>query len=177
MERLSTKPPGRCFWLTGLSGAGKSTIGRAFYRRLAEEKEAVIYLDGDLLREVFGQRTSYDQASRKQLAFTYGRLCRMLTDQGQDVVCATISMYHEVRAWNRANMPNYREVFIEVPMPVLIQRDQKQLYSRALRGEIKDVMGVDLAFEAPETPDLVLVNDGQKTPDQLAETLWAAFHS
>jgi len=177
MEKVSRKPPGTCYWLTGLSGAGKTTIGRAFYGLLSESDDAVVYLDGDILREVFGERTAYDQASRKQLAFTYGRLCRMLTDQGLDVVCATISMFHDVREWNRVNMPRYREVYIDVPMPVLVQRDQKQLYSRALRGEVKDVMGVDLAFEAPQNPDLVLINDGEKSPDQLAAALWEAFHS
>lgn len=171
-----TTSPGICYWLTGLSGAGKSTIGRALCQLLRSEKPGVIYLDGDVLREVFGERGGYDQASRRQLALTYARLCRMLTDQGQDVVCATISMYNQVRSWNRANMPHYREIYIEVSMEVLIERDQKQLYSRALRGEIKDVMGIDLAFEAPDQPDLVIQNQGDQTPSQLAETIYSAFN-
>lgn len=169
--------PGTCYWLTGLSGAGKTTIGRELYAKLREDQPHVIYLDGDVMREVLGSRQQYDQASRLGLASVYGRMCRMLTLQGQDVVCATISMYDEVRAWNRAQMEKYREIYVRVSMPTLIKRDQKQLYSRAMRGEVRDVMGVDLAFEAPKQPDLILDNEGDATPRELAEKIYAAFHS
>lgn len=168
--------PGTCYWLTGLSGAGKSTIGRHLAQRLRRDRPQVIYLDGDVMREVFGSQQHYDQDSRQQLAAVYGRMCRMLTSQGQDVVCATISMYEDVRSWNRANIKHYREIYVRVSMATLFQRDQKQLYSRAQRGEISDVMGVDLAFDPPQAPDLILDNEGDRSPQALAETIYAKFH-
>lgn len=167
---------GTCYWLTGLSGAGKSSIGTALFQRLRAVKPNVLFLDGDLLREVFGKTHAYDLSSRKALALTYGKLCRMLTQQGQDVVCCTISMFDEVRAWNRENIPRYREIYVRASMETLVARDQKQLYSKALRGEVKDVMGVDMDFEAPLRPDWVIENEGGELPDAIAEQLFLRFY-
>ena len=96
------------------------------------------------------------------------RLCRMLSEQGIDVVCATISLFRECQEWNRAHVARYCEIYLRVPMEVLVQRDQKQLYSRALRGEITDVMGVDLPIEEPSRPDIVIDNDGRQAPSDIA---------
>ena len=79
----------------------------------------------------------------------------------------TISMFHEVRDWNRQNIKKYKEVYIEVPMEVLEQRNQKGLYQSG-----SDVVGVDLDMELPKNPDLVLRNDGALTPKVMAEQIW-----
>lgn len=159
------------YWLTGLSGAGKTTIGTLFFQHLKTIKPNVVYLDGDVLREIFGGTHGHTLQERKQLAMRYSRLCKMLSEQGIDVVCATISLFHEVQEWNRQHIPGYKEVYIKVPIEVLTQRDQKQLYSRALRGEIKDVMGIDAAVEAPKNPDIVLENDGTRSVDEMVNNL------
>ena len=152
--------PGRLIWITGLAGAGKTTIGKQLYAQLKATKPEVVFLDGDQLREVFGKSEAYTQEERQQLALSYSRLCKVLCSQGIDVICATISMFTECHHWNRANIVRYCEIYIQVPMKILIERDQKQLYSRALQGEIKNVVGVDLGFVAPEKPDLILDNSG-----------------
>ena len=159
------------YWITGLSGAGKTTIGTLFYSYLQETKKNVIYLDGDSLREIFSLTQEYSLSERKILAMRYSRLCKMLTEQGVDVVIGTISMFNEVRQWNRENIKNYKEIYIKVPMKILIDRDQKQLYSRALRGEIKHVMGVDVEIEEPVNPDIIINNDGSSTPEQMTYQL------
>ncbi|MCW8901345.1 MAG: adenylyl-sulfate kinase [Gammaproteobacteria bacterium] len=159
------------YWLTGLSGAGKTTIGTIFYSYLKETKNNVVYLDGDALREIFGDTQQYSPSERKILAMRYSRLCKMLTEQGIDVVIATISMFHEVREWNRENIENYNEIYIKVPMEVLIARDQKKLYSRALRGEIEHVMGIDVEIEEPGNPDVIIINDGSSTPEYMMNQL------
>ena len=158
-------------WITGLSGAGKTTIGRFFAEKLRLHHKNVVFLDGDILREIFGGNIGHAPEERLGLAKRYSRLCRMLADQKIIVVCATHSMFHEVRNWNRENIENYWEIYLKVPMDVLIERDQKQLYSRALRGEIEHVMGIDEELEEPENPDIVLLNDGSKTPDKIVEHL------
>ena len=99
----------------------------------------------------------------------------MLSDQGFDVVCATISLFRECQEWNRVHIPDYHEIYLRVPMQVLVERDQKQLYSRALRGEVKDVMGIDLPVEEPVRPEFIIDNDGSKTPDQIVAMLFAKF--
>jgi cytidine diphosphoramidate kinase len=161
---------GCVYWFTGLSGAGKTTIGRLFYERLRQHHRHVVFLDGDVLREVFGNDLGHSLDQRMQSAMRNSRLCKMLSDQGIDVVCATISMFHECRRWNRQHIPAYREIYIRVPKAVLIERDQKQLYSRAMRGEIQNVMGVDLDIEEPECPDLVIDNDGSIAAATLLES-------
>ena len=159
------------YWITGLSGAGKTTIGTLFYSYLQETKNNVVYLDGDTLRKIFGDAQQYSPSERKILALRYSRLCKMLTEQGIDVVIATISMFHEVREWNRENIENYNEIYIKVPLEVLIARDQKKLYSLAFKGEIKHVMGVDIEVEEPENPDIIINNDGSSTPEYILDQL------
>lgn len=150
---------GIVYWITGLSGAGKTTLGRLLYRDQKAEKENVVILDGDELREIINNK-DYSKEGRKQVAKQYSKMCKMLSDQGIDVVICTISMYDEVREWNRENIENYCEIFIEVPMDELIRRDQKKLYSRALKRELTNVMGIDTDFEAPKNPDIKINNDG-----------------
>jgi hypothetical protein len=81
-------------------------------------------------------------------------------EQGADVVCATISLFHEVQRWNRENIPGYREIYLRVPIDELRRRDSKGIYAGAQRGDARDVVGLDVPAEAPEAPDLVLDNYG-----------------
>jgi len=166
---------GTVYWVTGLSGAGKSTVGKAYAKRLRATGHPVIYLDGDVLREVFANDLGHSLAERLAVAMRNARLCRMLAEQGVDVVCATISMFHEVRAWNRSHISLYREIYIRVPMAELIKRDPKQIYARALRGELDHVMGIDLPVDEPESPDLILDNDGAQPIEALVEQIAHAF--
>jgi adenylylsulfate kinase len=162
---------GTVFWFTGLSGAGKTTVGRRFFELLRTHRPASVFLDGDILREVFGNDLGHSRESRVRSAMRNARLCKMLADQGLDVVCATISMFRECQEWNRANIVNYREIYLRVPMQVLMARDQKQLYSRAARGEMLEVMGVDLTADEPRNPDAVVENDGRMSPELVAASL------
>lgn len=163
--------PGTVYWFTGLAGAGKSTIGRLFYGRIFRQKPNVVFLDGDVLRVVFGDDLGHSIEDRRRSAMRNSSLCKLLSDQGIDVVCATISMFHVCHDWNRQNISRYREIYIRAPMKVLAERDQKQLYSRAGKGEIAQVMGLDLPFEEPLRPDLIIDNDGSKSPDKIIEEI------
>jgi adenylylsulfate kinase-like enzyme len=153
-------PPGRVFWITGLSGAGKTTLGRELWRRLRDAGRPVTFLDGDQLRRTIAEDLGHTAADRRRSAMRNARLCRLLAEQGTDVVCATISLFHEVQRWNRENIPGYREIYLRVPMDELHRRDNKGIYAGARRGDAQDVVGLDLPAEAPETPDLVLDNYG-----------------
>lgn len=160
----------RVYWLTGLSGAGKTTIGRLWREELRRAGETVVFLDGDEMRSVFGAGLGFSGADRRRLAESYGRLCALLAGQGVTVVCCTISMFDSVRAWNRANIPGYYEVYIRASMETLRQRDQKGLYSQ----NAEDVAGVGLQVELPSAPDLILDNNGDLTPEEQIERLRAA---
>jgi len=153
---------GRVIWITGLSGAGKTTVATELVRRLRSEGARPILLDGDELRAALGVVGGFDLEQRRRLAFVYARLCRLLADQGHTVVCATIALYHEVRAWNRTNLAGYTEVFLDVPLDELERRDPKGIYAASGNGHA--VVGVDLVPELPTTPDLVVPNFGSTTP-------------
>lgn len=166
---------GAVYWLTGLSGAGKTTIGKIFYHKLKQVYPNTVFLDGDIMRKVFGADLGYSEHERRKCAMRYSRLCAMLQEQGLNVICCTISMFHEVRRWNREHIENYREIYIKVSIDTLKKRDQKGLYSGNTAEREKDVMGLNIVFEEPKNPELVLENDGDMTPEEQVEKIVENF--
>lgn len=146
------------FWIVGLAGAGKTTIARALYAELKAQDRSTVLLDGDAIREIMGGDLGFSLEDRRKNGWRVCRMCKYLDDQGINVVCATLSQFHEQQAWNREHLSDYFEVFVDVDMDVLIRRDQKGLYSGALAGTVKNVVGVDMPFPPPEFPDLTLGN-------------------
>ena len=150
---------GTLYYITGLSGAGKTTIGTMLYNFIREKKSNVVFLDGDILREVYAN-TDYTPEGREKVAYQNLRLCRMLVNQGIDVVGCFIGMYDRYREWSRENIENYIEIYLKVSIEELIRRDAKGLYKKALAGEIKNVYGIDMPYEEPKTPNIVIYNEG-----------------
>lgn len=146
-------------WLIGLSGAGKTAIGQEVYNLLKAKRPNVIFLDGDIVREIMGGDLGYTMTDRLDNAWRICRLGKYLDGQGIDVVCGILSIFPETQRWNRENISHYFEVYIRAPLETLIQRDSKGLYRRALAGEIKNVVGMDIEFPPPPNPDLIINND------------------
>ena len=161
---------GTLYWITGLSGAGKTTIGTLLYTYIHSKKENVVFLDGDVIRTVYNN-TDYTEDGREKISYTNMRLFKLLTDQGIDVVAALIGMKNKYRQWNRDNVENYKEIYLKVPIEVLIKRDSKKIYSRALKHEISNVYCIDMAYEEPQQPDIVVVNDGKLSPEKVCEEI------
>lgn len=153
-----SKQPGIVFWLTGLSGSGKTTIGTELTNHLKAQGKPVVFLDGDQLREITGNTLGHDREQRLAASLLYARLCNLLANQNVNVVCATISLFHETQQWNRDHIKNYMEIFVDVPLAEVIKRDAKQIYSRAQQGLIKNVVGIDIEPEYPQNPDIVIKN-------------------
>ncbi len=163
-------------WLIGLSGAGKSTIGRRLFQRLKDTRDNIVFVDGDVVRELWGDSLGHDMDGRRQNAYRISHLCRFLDQQGIHVVVAVLSIFHEWQAWNRSNFSSYFEVFVDVPMEVLRERDPKGLYAKAFAGEISDVVGVDIPFPLPANSDLVLDNAATRLdPGELCEEILAGL--
>jgi adenylylsulfate kinase-like enzyme len=155
------------YWITGLSGAGKSTIGREYYLHMKSKGMCMTFLDGDDLRLIMGVEGGYKPSERKKLSYKYAKLSKMLSDQGVHVVIATISMSHEVREWNRKNISDYVEIYIKVPLKILIERDQKNLYSQ----NVSNVIGFNVDVEEPLNPDIVLLNDNSNSLKEITQEL------
>jgi adenylylsulfate kinase len=145
-------------WIIGMSGSGKTTIGGRLAARLKKTHPNLVFLDGDILRDVWGDWLGHDIAGRRVNAHRISHLCRVLDLQKIHIVAAVLSIFPEWQRWNRENFSRYFEVFLDVPMQVLQARDPKALYRRAFAGEIQNVVGVDIPFPRVEHPDLVLDN-------------------
>ena len=172
---------GRVLWITGLSGAGKTTLAVEMVERIRAHGGAVVMLDGDVLREVFGavatNAQNHGREGRLALALQYAHLCRVIASQGLTVVIATISLFHEVHAWNRANLPGYFEVYLKVPLEELRRRDPKGIYRRFDAGELADVSGLDLPIDEPEAADWVAEFDVSHPVAVVAEELMKIFEN
>lgn len=159
-------------WIIGLSGTGKSTLAGYFVNRLRASGKQVVLLDGDVIRTLFGNDVDHSIEGRRKNAERLSRLSKFLSDQGIHVVAAVLSIFPEWREWNRKNIENYAEVYMKATIDTLLKRDIKNLYARALKGEISNVVGVDLPFPEPENPELVIDNDEDLSEfDSLVEKL------
>lgn len=163
---------GTVFWITGFSGAGKTTIGKLLYEKIKEKSSNTVFFDGDTLRQVFDGDFGYTKEERHKCAMRYARLCALLAEQGMTVICCTISMFDSVREWNRKHIPDYFEVYVRVSMETLQSRDQKGLYSGTSAEKDIHIVGVHLDFEEPKNPDLILQNDGDIMPREQAEIIF-----
>lgn len=146
-------------WIIGLSGAGKTTLARRVVDECKLSASNVVLIDGDEIRTVFGNDLGHTMADRRKNAERICRLCQFLDNQNIHVVCAILSLFPESREWNRQNLENYYEVFIDTPIMDLQRRDSKGIYARYAAGQIKDVAGLDLEFQRPDA-DLLIENKG-----------------
>lgn len=164
---------GTVFFFTGLAGAGKTTIGELFFTRMQERGENIILMDGDRRRVSFGVTKAADFSLEARLrgAYFMFQQCKDISDAGTSVVCCSISMFHEIRAWNRAHIANYVEIYLKAKMETLYKRDKRGLYSSGA----KNVVGVDLPWDEPSHSNLVIENDGQETPLEIVERIEKAL--
>ena len=122
-------------WLIGLSGSGKTTLANEIVASKNNESKNTLLLDGDVIREIFGNDLDYSMEGRLLNARRICQLGKFLDEQGMNVICAILSIFPETREWNRDNVKDYYEVFIDVPIETLIERDSKGIYAKFNRGE------------------------------------------
>ena len=160
----------KCYWVTGLSATGKTTLSSLLVTHLRGQGKIVIHLDGDDLRQVLADEV-YAREDRIALAMRYARLCKLLSEQGLDVVIAVIGLFKEVHKWNRENITNYIEIFIDTPLSELKKRDPKKIYRDFELGLINNVAGIDLKIDIPSNPDIHLKWSEKNTIDSMFNEL------
>ncbi len=147
--------------LTGLACSGKTTVGRHLYALWKAQSPNTVLVDGDDIRRILGREEDerdFTLEGRRNVAECIHEICAWLDRQDINVICCTMSLFPDVHERNRRTFSRYFEVYISVPMDVLRRRDDKNLYGPAMRGEISNVVGVDLPFTPPAAPDMVIDN-------------------
>lgn len=150
---------GFVIWMTGLSGAGKTTIALELLRQLDGRNLKLERLDGDVVRESLTADLGFSAEDRRKNIERITFVAKLLSRNGVGCVCSFISPYQAVRDHVRENTTNFLEVFVDAPLDVVIERDVKGLYEKALAGEIPNFTGISDPFEAPENPDIHVHTD------------------
>ena len=172
-----TNDTGFVLWLTGLSGAGKSTVAGELVLELADRGHRVELLDGDEVRTNLCQGLGFSRQDRDTNIARIGYVAGKLAKHGVAVVVAAISPYREGRDKVRASVSNFVEVHVAAPVATCAQRDVKGLYAKALAGQLPHFTGVSDPYQPPLRPELVLDTEHQ-TPDQsvAAVLAWLDAH-
>ena len=145
-------------WLTGLSGAGKSTVAVTLERLLHARGVRTYLLDGDNMRHGLSSDLGFTPRDRIENIRRVAEVARLMVDAGLITIAALISPFRNERRLARAlfDQGEFIEVFIDTPLAVAEQRDPKGLYAKARLGQIKDFTGIDSPYEAPEQADIAI---------------------
>ena len=162
---------GFTLWLTGMSGAGKSTISERLIARFREAGAKIELLDGDIVRTNLSQGLGFSREDRDTNIRRIGFVSELLSRNGVIVVVAAISPYRETREEVKRRIANFVEVFVDCPVEVLAWRDVKGLYKKALAGEVGNFTGVSDPYEPPLSPDVVVRSDRESVEESVGK-IW-----
>ncbi len=164
--RKINKKKGILFWVTGLSGSGKTTIAKKITKDINSLYGPTVVISGDNLRNMFNLK-GYSYKERLITVQKYCKLAKFLTLQKINVIFAVIGMMDSIRKWNRKNIENYIEIYIQSEIKKIIKQKKKKIYFSAK----KNLVGLDIKPEFPKNPDIILKNNFDKNINQLSKNL------
>lgn len=162
---------GFTIWFTGLSGAGKTTLAREVEKRLRARGMKVEVLDGDVVRQNLSKGLGFSKEDRDTNIRRIGFVCKLLSRNNVVAIAAAISPYREIRDEVRREIGNFVEIYVECPLEVLIERDVKGLYKKALAGEITNFTGVNDPYEPPLNPEVVIHSDRETVEESVKKIM------
>lgn len=162
---------GFTLWLTGLSGAGKTTIAVALERELRARGVRVERLDGDTVREGLTRDLGFSKEDRDKNIERVTFVAKLLSRNDVGVIASFISPYRAARDNVRRETTNFIEVYVNAPLETCAARDVKGLYAKAFAGELKEFTGVSDPYEPPETPEITLYTDSETVDESVARVL------
>ena len=161
---------GQLIWITGFSGVGKTTIATSLYNRLKQKAKNWVLIDGDCVRKMCDYDLGYSLPERLQNAKRISGLCKLLTDQGINVVAATISMFSEIHEFNAKNIANHKVILIVADLEKIKQRDKKGLYKKDI-GATKNIVGINQQYDFPPSISLTIDNNDDGNIEKKAEMI------
>lgn len=158
-------------WITGLSGAGKTTLCNELYKRLKPEKKELLLLDGDKVRAAFGHDLSHKESDRIKQVKRLQAISQVLSEQNLIVIVAVLYNNPELLLWNRNNLNDYYEIYLDASLELVKERDNKGLYAAADTGEMIDVVGLDIPWHEPKEPHLKVEVEKAGTVQDIADKI------
>lgn len=172
-----TLPLGLTVWFTGLSGAGKTTICRAVQTELLARRIQAELLDGDVIREHLSRDLGFGKEDRNENIRRIGFVAHLLTRNGVLVLVSAISPYRLTREEVRNKIGDFLEVYVNAPLEVCEQRDQKGLYKRARNGQLRSFTGINDPYEPPLTPEVECRTDRETVKESVDKVMSAILKS
>ena len=167
MKKKINKNKGILFWVTGLSGSGKTVISEKIKKNISKYYGPTLLVSGDDLRKIF-KFNKYTASERKVLGKYYCKYARFITNQKINLIFAVVGMRNLTREWNRMNISNYVEVYIKTNLNKIIKANKKKIYHTKNSG---DIVGINIKAELPKKSDNIINNNFKKSPDILAKEL------
>ncbi len=162
---IKNKKKGILFWMTGLPGAGKTSVANIIIKHLEKKFGKTILFNGDDIRKIF-DLTDYSLNGRKQIGMQYSKLFQNITDQQINVLFAGGVLINKVRERNKKNIENYFEIYLKADQKKIILKNYKKLYSKT-----KNLVGIKIKPEYPKKPDVMIYNDFKKSIKELSKEL------
>ena len=169
MKKTINRNKGILFWVTGLSGSGKTVISEKIRKDIIKNYGPTLLVSGDDLRKIF-KFDKYTAAERKVLGIYYCSYAKFITNQGINLIFAVVGMRDSTRNWNRKNISNYVEIYIKTNINTIIKANKKKIYHKKNSGNI---VGIDIKSELPKKADIIINNNFKKSLDILAKELVA----
>ena len=162
---IKNKKKGILFWITGLSGAGKTSVSQKIYKKIKNDFGKTIFINGDDLRKIFDLK-GYNYEDRKKIGLRYSKLFKKITDQNVNVIFAGVVLIESVRKWNKKNIDNYLEIYLKANIKKIIKRKYKRLYSQT-----KNLVGLNVRAEFPKKPDIIINNNFEESIKSISDRL------
>ena len=147
-------------WITGISGSGKTTIASRLIKKYKNDIKNLVNVDGDVIRGLYDNDLNYDLDSRITQIKRIQKVCLFLENQGLIVIASALYCDESLMEWNRKNFKNYYEIYLETSLDIVKRRDVKGLYKKYEKGLEKNIVGLDIPWNAPKNYDLKInMND------------------
>ena len=166
MKKKLIKKKGILFWITGLSGSGKTKLSKRIKKSIIKNYGPTVLFSGDDIRQIFNLK-GYSYKERYNTVMKYCLLSKFITSQDVNVIFAVVGLMSGIRKWNKKNIDNYIEIYIKSDIKKIKEKRLKKIY----RVKTKQVVGIDIKPEIPTKPDITIVNNFNKNLDELKSEL------
>jgi adenylylsulfate kinase-like enzyme len=166
MKKNLKKKRGILFWITGLSGSGKTSLAIKIKKQINNLYGPTIHFSGDQIRKIFNLK-GYSANDRIKIGFMYSRLFKFITDQNINILFSGIVLIKKIRKWNKKNIKNYIEIYIDSKIKTILINKKKILYKK----QHTNIVGIDITADIPNNPDIIIKNDFSLSINDLSKEL------